>query len=290
LFDEGVRLLRGLRYREAILSLREGIRRHPDGSHVARARKYIEIAERAIRRRQARRLFEQGAALLKKERYKPAIVSLRASIRLHPDGPHAARARQHLETIEHKGADRLSLARELLERKRYLLAREQFEMVAEEFAGLRPAEQARKEADALAGSPAFVRAKREADANALLERARGQDKKQQYYAAWTRYQRLADAYTGTAAGETARKRLAEIEADPKLLERVRQQRVDHRTSGWFAMAENYRQNAERLTGAARKRFVARAREFYNRILSTYPTCPLAAKARIGLASLAELEK
>jgi len=289
-YEEGVRLLRSRQYQRAILNLRASIRLHPDGPHAARARTHIEVAEREVRRRQARRFFDQGLALVREARFKNAITSLNASIRLYPDGPHVPRARGHLQTIGQQGRDRLTLAQDLLAKRRYLLAHEQFEAVADQFDGLPVAEEARGQVRALAANPDFVKARRRAEAGVLLEKARAHDREQRIFFACTRYRGLIEAYPDTPAADAARKRLREFDADPALRERIQRQKAEHETAEWFAMAENYRTNAERLTGTARTRFLARAREFYQRIVATHPTSPLAAKARAALAKLDKTDK
>ena len=105
-YEDGVRDLQSRQYQRAILNLRASIRLHPDGPHAARARAHIEVAEREVRRRQARRFFDQGVAFVHEARFKKAITSLNASLRLYPDGPHVAPARRHLETITQQGRDR----------------------------------------------------------------------------------------------------------------------------------------------------------------------------------------
>jgi hypothetical protein len=217
------------------------------------------------------------------------MVAFRMSLQLEPAGAHAAQAAEYLDVIEREGQGRLDLADVLRSQKKYLLAYDQLKSVADEFAGSAAGAEAQRRLDVLAQDPDYVKARREAEAKALLDRARADEQDQKYDLASAGYERVVGLYGETDVAAAARTRLAELRADPRLRALIEQQKADREAATWFDLAENYRRNAERTTGAQRAQLADRARTYYNRILSTYPKSPLAEKARAGLTMLDELK-
>ena len=287
-YEEGLRLLELRDYPAALRKLRAALESAPSAPWAESAREAIRKTERQVRGLQARRFFERGKALLRRGEYKAAILSLKASIRLQPKGPRADTAREDLRGLEQAGRDRLVLARDLLSKKRYLLAHRELKAVAEEFAGLAVADEAAREANLLEQRPEFIQARRRDTAARFLEKAALLEKQGRLFLAWKNYTRVVETYPGTPAAEAAARRLHEIRSDPDLADSVDRQRAEFQTTEWFTLAENYRTNAERLAGPARTRFLARARALYSRIVSTYPRTPLAEKARAARARLENL--
>jgi hypothetical protein len=239
---------------------------------------------------QAGRFFREGVRSFRQEKYAQAALNLRVCLELRPSGPLADQARRYLDNMEQEARSRLGIARDLVDRKQYLTAETQFQDVAESFAGLEVAGEAERALLALRQRPEYVRARREEEARALLPKAQAHEPRNEYFAACSAYRQLAETYPETAAGQAARKRLTEIEADPKLAALVQAQKADREAANWLALADNYRQSATDTDGAARTRFILQSRDYYNRILAAYPTSPQAAEAKRGLAELVLLEK
>lgn len=89
------------------------------------------------------------------------------------------------------------------------------------------------------------------------------------------YRVVAEKFSGTVAADNAKERLEELDKNPALQNEVRQQKTDKDCKSWLSLAENY----------ARARMKAKAREYLEKILSTYPESSHAETARERLDQL-----
>ena len=238
---------------------------------LKRLQRSLETAEKQIERQQYAHAFE---------------VSEQITELLPETHDLYARAELMRKQVLDVGTEQLAHARSLIESEQYTDAVRQLTRMQQTFKRSTIAEQAATEVDKLRAKPeiaaAIDKARAQEAAQAAEEHAskalRAAEQliaKEVYGAAYKKLTAIAKTYPESKSGKTAASRAEELKANPEIALIINDEAARKDCRGWLKMATNFR-NHKRPD---------KAREYYERIIETYPDSSFATKARQELATL-----
>jgi len=176
---------------------------------------------------------------------------------------------------EAEGWQRLMEMRQLEKNGKALGAASGYEEIARKYAGLEPAAQAKSDLSRLRGSRQYAADKKEVAARDALQAAEQRLADKDYVAAHQAFQSLIAKYAGTAAAKDAKETLARMEADPDIMQVVRQTEAARRAQNLLDIGRNL----------ARTGNLNQAKEYFQKVVSEFPGTDYAAQAQAELNKL-----
>jgi tetratricopeptide (TPR) repeat protein len=225
------------------------------------------IAERDIQRinielQKAQKAYEQGD-------YPTAIGKLSAIAKLELQLEQVAQAKKLLDKITQEGTAQLHEAKALADQEKFEEAIPQINEITRKFAGT-PVEAAAKDVlSKLMSNPALVQMQKEAEASALLQKAKEAYSAEDYATALQRLQQIANSYPDTSAGSVAQQQLAAMKADEVIMKQIADAKADAKCKSLLSMARSFEMNKD----------FKRAIECYAKIINEFPASSFAEEAR-----------
>jgi uncharacterized protein (UPF0335 family) len=185
----------------------------------------------------------------------------------------AARANAQLAKITEIGEKYLVDVERLAGERKYAEAMAKANEVIRQFRGSGAETKARKVLADLRKNPEVARlleqSQRKKDAEALLARARSEEKRKRWHKAAEAYEQCAGEYGDTEAGQAAKKRLEEIRADESIQEAIREAAAATDCRKWLNLAKNFINN----------NLHDRAKVYLRKVLDQYPGTSYAKEAQ-----------
>lgn len=181
-------------------------------------------------------------------------------------------AQAGIAQLERIAAARLQKVNESIKAKKYLEAYEALASIKEDFAGLAPAGEAKKQMAQLDADPLIKnemeRTRLERKAKPFYEKAEDYEEQGKHYLAYITYKSIIESYANCLSAEKAATRLKEIESDPSLMKRIEAERASREAKKLFDMAKNLEKNA----------FFDEALIYYQKLLDEFPNSRYAKEA------------
>ena len=237
--------------------------------------------------RKLKRSLATAEKQIERQQYGQALAVCEEIIELLPN-THALYANAELmrKQMVDTGDEQVAQAQSLIESRQYVEAARQLNRIRQTFRDTNIAEQAIAVVDNLRADPeiaAVLDAAQAEEASQAKEKKASQAlyaaeqllAKEAYGAAYKRLTAITKSYPESEAGKKAAKKAEQLIADPDIALIISDDKARQNCRGWLKMAGNFR-NANRPD---------KAREYYERIIETYPESSFAAKAHRELTTL-----